>query len=189
MKIIKFLFCFLILVIAVSCSKYKNVNYHFSNLSLNHLDNTGSTQFVSYSDSINAKAYGIRLNLDPIIDSETDNSFSAEKSHIINTNTITTIFITSSDSFDVNLPPGACLNKRFIYYKNLYGAYDTIGCQSTLRPTQFFSKDYEQKWIPDFADILLINPPTKYKSHRFKIRLTFADGTVFNDSTSLIKLF
>ena len=101
-------------VFGLGCSKYKNITYHFSSFSLNHLDNTGASQTVSYSDSIIAEAYGIRLNLNPVIDSETDNSFSTEKSTVINSNTITSIYISSKDSFDVNSPPGTCLNKKFV---------------------------------------------------------------------------
>lgn len=187
--------CLHVFIIAIfllatfSCSKYKNIEYHFSNLKVNNLDNSGAETTVSAADSLNSKAYGIRLNLYPIIDKETSESFSAEKSQVINTNTITSIYITSSDSFDVNLPPGACLNKRFIYYKNVYNTFDTIGCQTGIMPSLYYSPNYKEKRVPDYADILLIHPPKNIKTHRFKIRLTLTDGTQFTDSTSAIKLY
>lgn len=186
---IKYIFIFLFTLGLISCSKYKNIEYHFSNLTVNHLDNSAAETTVSTADSLNSKAYGIRLNLYPIIDKETSESFSAEKSQVINTNTITSIYITSSDSFDVNLPPGACLNKRFIYYKNVYNTFDTIGCSSGIRPTLYYSHNYEEKRVPDYIDILLMNPPKNHKTHRFKITLNLTDGTQFTDSTSSIKLY
>ncbi len=177
-------------ILFFGCTKYKQVNYHFSALSLNLLNNSAAEPDISTADSLPAKAFGIRLNLHPMTDSETSGSFSAEHYYnIINTNTISAIYISSSDSFDVSLPPGSCLNNKFIYYKGAYDSFDTIGSQSSIKPTNYYKKDYEQNYLPEYADILLIHSSSKYKAQRFKIKLTFQDNSQFIDSTSLIKLY
>ena len=180
----------LIGILFFGCTKYKQVNYHFSALSLSLLNNSGAEPNISNIDSLPAKAFGIRLNLHPITDSETSGSLNSEHNgNIINTNTISVIYISSSDSFDVDLPPGVCLNNKFIYYKGAYDSFDTIGCQSGIKPTNYYKNDYEQNYIPQYADILLIHPSSKYKVQHFKIKLTFKDNSQFIDSTSLIKLY
>ena len=189
MKLNYFILVIITGIFALACSKYKNIEYHFTALSLNHLNNSGAYPEITAADSLPAKVYGIRLNFHPTIDSETNESFSAEKSKAINTNTIVAINITSTDSFDL-IPPGSCLNQKFIYYKNLYGLFDAIDCGSSLTPTLYYSPDYKtQKKVPSYSDILLKEYPSKFRKQRFIIKLIMEDGTEFKDSTRLIKLY
>lgn len=174
------LFCF-------GCKKEDySIRYVFTNLTLENLDNTGELPLPTNSISVPANAYGIRLNLYPVIVSKGDMLIDAYEYPPQNINYIDSIRVTSNNDFNPSHPAGASLNDLFIYFNRSYFSTSTLEAMSIQNN---YHEDFYEHPIPDYADLLLISLPDTPSTHVFTVEIHMLDKTVYTNITPPVTLF
>lgn len=175
-----------------ACTVDRNVYYHLSSFSLENRENSGTQPAALDStaliDTVNWAVYDLRIHLFSEFEDGPINNFNSEDYSVNNTNPLDSLHITSSDSFALNLPPGAILNHHFLYYKGLYTMLDSVPIGKELNFTAEYQSDFRDKILPDYADFLLVKAPFHAGLHRFYVSFYLHDGTVLRDSTKQIYL-
>ena len=180
-------------LVLLSCNQDQTLQYHYSTFKIEHLNNSTGNPTPFITDTINpitcvATNYGLRINLYPVGDFDISNSGDLQEDYYVNKNPITNIYITSTDSFDLDLPPGNLLNEKFIYRKSL----NPVDSQKTFEDNGSwydYNTSVNGSLTTSVTDILLKHPPFHSGSYRFIVKLLFQDGTSFVDTTGSVNLY
>lgn len=176
------IFAFLLLV---SCEGDIYLKYHFSGLEIENADNSGEWPVVSSADSIRKEAYVLRLNLFPVEESRNGRYLDPETPPI-NSNPIDSISIFSGTKFNDTLPAGSRLNSVFRIFNRSYWHVYPI---DDFKIANVYNSDFMDEPVPEYVDILLIIPPDSIRNYEFYVFMKLRDGTIFLDSTEIIKLY
>ena len=167
--------------------------YRNTGFTVNNLDNSGSSAFITSSDSVLRQAYGIRLHLvrDKVADirnplSQFVQSAYAEYPIYYNgyfpLDSIVSIQIFTLSDFDTIHPANTEITDLFRVYQNY--AY-TI-------PKDYFSKISRQySHLSDLQvniDLLLMIAPSISKRQQFKIQMKLSNGKILEQETTMINL-
>lgn len=169
-----------------SCEGDQTVHYAFTDLDLAHLNTSAGMPFLS-SDSVPKTLYGIRLSLHPQEISRKGRYFDPNESSVVNDNPIT-LFKVWSDSTFMGQTPGTILNDHFMHFPGSYLHAERIEIGGSIEPTARYSPDYENNNFPLYTDVLLISDPNP-GAYKFFIELTLENGSIFTDSTLMVKLY
>lgn len=182
---LKYLLISLLFLFLISCEGDYDITYKFTDLSLEHAENSGKKPIYSNADSISASYYVLRLNLFPVELSRKGRYLDRETPPG-NVNPIDSILVTSNNDFNATHPEGSSLSKMFRILNSNY--FHTSSLNKPYISNQY-SEDFYTNPLPNYADLLLIGQADLPKNHIFKVKLFFHDGSTLTDSSSVIRLY
>lgn len=177
-----------LLALLFACHGSKNdfsYIFKFTGITIEHGENLGALPQTTSMDSIPASAYVIRVNLFSEILAE--GKAGPDQDHPVECeNSIASLSITSNVDFGTNYPAGTSLNDLFIYFNSSYFNTWTL---NDFTVTNAQNSDYAKNPIPQKMDLLLMNPPPLPVNCKFTVAISTYDGTIYTDSTTMIKLY
>ena len=176
-------------VLFTSCCK-DTIYFNLTSISLNHLDNSFESGYISYADSILASAYGIKVNLEYTRESSrivnlfnTGNLYATSCSlEEICLNKIESITITSTTIFDSLHSADTSLNDLFI----INNEFNSSGLTIDLNEFIDFFND-EETTIPSF-ELLLMDSPANEDEFIFTIIIELDNGAVITADSNPVYL-
>ncbi len=174
------------------CPELTKFQYKFEYATVFNLDNSGATSVISESP-ISKNAYGIKLQLGlRQLSSQGRKHFSlfnqayamccfcGPDTVISLRDTITSLKITTINSFDNNHPKGSDVTDLFRVLKyNTYITIDSVIAQPAI---------YYKRTETDFLEMYLFTPPSQPGEYSFQVDIALSNNTHMLASTKSIEL-
>ena len=167
----------LVAVLLVSSCRKDEIDYITTGITLSHFDN-GGTALLPASDTCGDTCYVLRINyisnLTAFYAVDSDHKY-----HFVNSPV--SLEVSALEMFDSLHPAGSLLNDCFI-------AGPGIGSEAEDIIADFpNTKDYYPTHDPD--DLWLMRRPLSTGPYHFIVKMTFDDGVICSDTSTVIKLF
>ena len=167
--------------------------YSTKSFSLNNLDNSVSAPFITTSDSVLKRAYGIDMHLirDQVGFINNTHPFLSQSAYAYDpsvdiglsfpVDSIVSIQIFTIYDFDSSHPASSEITDYFKVYQNysFTAVKDYFNSLNQLFPLSDLQLDIE---------LLLMTAPTMNTKHQFEIKITISDGRILEQETTPINL-
>jgi hypothetical protein len=169
-----------------NCEGDISIDYEFTDLTVEHAENTGDVPVINALDSIPAAAYVLRLNLFPVEVSRGRGRYLDTETPPRNVNWPDSIHVTADIDFDAEHPAGTSLNDYFIIFNHNYMHTSTL---DELHITNQYSHLFYDDPLPKYADLLLMELPTETGNFAFTVYFELKDGTNYLKTTESIRIY
>jgi len=173
------------LILFSGCEGDYDITYKFTGLKLEHAENSSHLPLPSSADSIPASTYVLRMNLFPL-ELSREGRYLDRETPPENSNRPDSILVTSTNNFNSTHPAGQSLNDMFLIFNQNYFVTSSL---DEIYITNQYAENYFDHPVPEYADLLLTGIADLPRNHSFNVKLFLHDGTVFEDSTTVIRLY
>ena len=172
-----------------SCEGDISITYHFTDLGVMHCTSKGGTPQIMQDDTIPAEVYALQLNLFPEVISRSKGRYiDYDEAPPRAMNPMIKLEITSESNFDDTHPAGSMLNEYFLYYPGSFAHTEELHGTEPFNITQVYLPEFPRMYLPEYAQLLLMTPPTNPGPHIFHVKVTWSTTNTSEATTYPIVL-
>lgn len=177
----KHIFTFLLLFAFFACSTYDDYVYEITGITAHNANNAG-LEPVDVSDTVNAKAYCIRLHVTGQEISVATEGQDVHESGVINNDKLSDFKITSLTYFDASVDSGTVMNHYFLFSRNnIYNSSNLVSKNMALGG----GIDVRTKKYETDNYLFLMHEPLNPGTCKFAITAYYQNGKIFTDTVSI----